>query len=238
MYWFNFKNRKGITGWLFSLSVFFLNADQSHAEGERERHIEVKQKYNHPETVLAFYDPKSQKIERLEINAVEKVSEHSRKNSILIEIDNRDEESWSESVINSWELNVVTDLLFKESDLRLLPKSNITISGFPDIVKFAAFYKLDKKGIQDWVCVYEAVVGKSINDNVFTLGHWICVPMDGDGKNINKSWLLHIDKNEKTFIIDKLQEIQPDDLEHLFKSYKRIEQSEVFEDTDPFRDKD
>jgi hypothetical protein len=236
MYWFNFKNRMGITGWLFCVSFFLLNADQSLSEGERETPIEVKQKYNHPETVLAFYDPKGQKIKRLEINAGEKFSEHSPKNSILIEIDNRDEESWSESVINSWELNVVTNLLLKESDLRLLPKSNITISGFPDIVKFAAFYKLDKKGLQDWVCVYEAVVGKSINDNVFTLGHWICVPMDENGKTINKAWLLNIDEIEKTFTIDKLQEIQPDDLEHLFKTYQRIEQSEVFEDTDPFRD--
>jgi hypothetical protein len=102
--------------------------------------------------------------------------------SVMLELDDRDEDVWSQSVLSAWNVTYSTQLMVSRFDLRNRKKINLKMEGFPSSIHAAVFYKFNENGVSDWIRIYEAVVKKKLECSLLEAGMWICVPVDKSGK--------------------------------------------------------
>jgi hypothetical protein len=152
--------------------------------------------------------------------------------SFLLEIEDRDEESWSISVLNAWKINTATRPILESFDVREFNKSELTISGMPQNVSFASFFQMSSSGVRDWVCIYQAVLNGTLNDNLFSIGSWICVPLDGAGNQVATPRIIHIAKTKVAHSFDDLPKVD-ESLEDAIKKI-RLYQPKKDHAADPF----
>ena len=157
--------------------------------------------------------------------------------SILLEVDCRDEESFSTSVLNAWELNEITTSLLSLIDFRDYFKGILHVSDIPNNIEFMSFYKISADGICNWIVIHQAVAAGIIDDDIFSLGSWICLPMQGTNNrlSINEARIVHITNPENKFTYADLNPL-PDRFKNLLrdeinnKSINNVEGSKY----DPF----
>jgi hypothetical protein len=157
--------------------------------------------------------------------------------TILLEVDCRDEESFSTSVLNAWELNEITASLLSLIDFRDYFKGILHISDIPNDIEFISFYKISADGICNWIVIHQAVAAGIINDDIFSLGSWICLPMQGTNNklSINEARIVHITNPENKFTYADLNPL-PDRLKNILRdsiNNKSINKAEGSKD-DPF----
>lgn len=145
--------------------------------------------------------------------------------AILLEVDCRDEESFSTSVFNAWELNEITASLLSLIDFRDYFKGVLHMSDIPKNIEFMSFYKISADGIYDWIVIHQAVAAGIIEDDIFSLGSWICLPMPGINNKlpIEDARIVHITNPENkvkyadlTPLPDRLKKIMRDELNDKF----------------------
>lgn len=160
--------------------------------------------------------------------------------SIVLEIDNRDEESWDFSVINYWSINKLTNLALMNFNVRDYVKSEVSITGFPRNSEFVSFFQLSNSGIRDWVNIHQAVIDGTVSDNIFPMGIWICVPLNHSGRSISTPRIIFINEPKSKFDFHELPEIN-DALKDALSNVKLIKSKMIFPsntNSDPFSKED
>ncbi|RYD85569.1 MAG: hypothetical protein EOP84_02095 [Verrucomicrobiaceae bacterium] len=129
------------------------------------------------------------------------------KNSYLLELESRDEESWDVSVLGAWKIDTVTKPALESCDVRKYAKAELTIGGIPQEASFGSFYLVDGTGLRDFICFYQAVVDHSVNDNLFSIGCWIFVPMNESGDPVLTPRIVHVSNIKNTYQFNELPQI-------------------------------
>jgi hypothetical protein len=125
---------------------------------------------------LVIFDPKTKRTENFVVSGDVSVATVPSPESVLLEIESRDEESFAPSVWNAWRLSETIESLAKNFDFRGYFKGSLRMSGIPEQVRFMSFFKIAEDGIVEWVVVHQAVTNGELEDDVFAAGNWICVP--------------------------------------------------------------
>lgn len=143
---------------------------------------------------LVVFDPKSKRADNFIVSGEVSVATITSPEAILLEVESRDEETLGASVWNAWKLSDATHALAEHFDFRNYFKASLQMSGVPEQVKFMSFFMVSEGGVSDWVVVHQAVKNGEINDDVFAMGTWICLPSSEGGlqKAISEARLVHI----------------------------------------------
>lgn len=125
---------------------------------------------------LVIFDPQTRRTESFVVSGEVSVATVPSSESVLLEIESRDEESFAPSVLNAWRLSETMESLATHFDFRDYLRGSLRISGIPQKIRFMSLFKIEEDGIVDWVVVHQAVTKGELQDDVFALGTWICVP--------------------------------------------------------------
>jgi len=150
---------------------------------------------------LVVFDPKSRQVENFIVSGEISVATIISPEAILLEIESRDVETLAPSVWNAWKLSETNHVLAKHFDFRNYFKGSLQMSGIPEKVKFMSFFMVSEGGVSKWVVVHQAVTNGEIEDHVFAMGSWICIPSsESDSqKAISEARLIHIGEAKNVY---------------------------------------